>query len=361
MAPSDFDAPWLGEYLSERLSRPVTILSFERFTRGTSRQTWFAGYQFVGESDSHKITLRTDHPSGSGDPTTLDQEYAIYERLGRTDLPVAGALWWEDDPAKTPRPFYMRQMIEGSWNLPGYADPDPRFDHVRLEAAKEHMRKLAMVHAVDWRAHGFDTFLPAPADNADAGPAFIRLMLERLSASRAEPLPLLLEVAEWLRDHAPPAPAICLCKGTNGLGEEVFRDGQIVALSDWEEVIIGDPASDIAMVQGFTEAIVHNGETLWDLDKALAFYRAESGIDVSLENIRYYQLARLFGRGVMFAHTATVVAGTPTATIRQGWTVTEVLHVVKHALASAMGWMPPVSGALFEEMNLSVEMEGQTQ
>lgn len=361
MAIQDFDRPWLQDYLSRRLKKAVRVTDFTRVTRGTSRQTWFADYLVSDESKVRKITLRSDHPAGAGDPTPLDQEYFIYERLGRTELPVAAALWWEDDPAKTPRPFYIRNQIEGSWNIPGFADPDPRYDVVRLEASKEHIRRLAQIHRVDWKAHGFDQMLPAPRDAQDAGPAFLRLMLDRLSKSRAEPLPFLLEVAEWLRDHAPPAPRLSLCKGTNGLGEEVFRDGRIVALSDWEEVIIGDPASDLAMVQGFTEPIVHDGETWWDLDTAVAFYRAESGIDVTMENIRYYQLARLFGRGVMFAHTATVVAGTPTSTIRQSWTVTEVIHVVKRALGSALGWFEPVPGARFEEMNLSVEMEEQGQ
>ncbi|MBW8911258.1 MAG: hypothetical protein JF564_05085 [Sphingomonas sp.] len=328
MAIQDFDRSWLQDYLSRRLGKAVQVTDFTRFSRGTSRQTWFADYLVCDESKVRKITLRSDHPAGAGDPTPLDQEYFIYERLGRTELPVAAALWWEDDPAKTPRPFYIRNQIEGSWNIPGFADPDPRYDIVRLEASKEHIRRLAQIHLVDWKAHGFDQMLPAPRDTQDAGPAFLRLMLD---------------------------------KGTNGLGEEVFRDGRIVALSDWEEVIIGDPASDLAMVQGFTEAIVHDGETWWDLDTALAFYRAESGIDVTMENIRYYQLARLFGRGVMFAHTATVVAGTPTSTIRQSWTVTEVIHVVKRALGSALGWFEPVPGARFEEMNLSVEMEEQGQ
>ncbi len=357
MSVSEFDAGWLAAYLSRRFGQAVVVDSLERFTRGTSRQTWFARYRKPGDTQATAITLRADHPAGAGDPTPLDQEYFIYERLGRADLPVAAALWWEDDPALTPRPFYVRKMIEGSWNIDHYANPDPRYDALRLDAAKAHMRALAQVHRVDWKALGFDRRIAAPRDLADAGPSYLRVLMGRLAESRAEPLPYLLEVEEWLRDHAPPAPRISLCKGTNGLGEEVFENGRIVALSDWEEVMIGDPASDLAMVQGFTAPIVHDGETLWDLEKAVAYYREVSGIDVRMENVRYYQLARLFGRAVMFAHTACVVAASDKATVRQAWTVTEVMHVVKRALGSALGWFDPVDEARFEEMNLSVEME----
>jgi aminoglycoside phosphotransferase (APT) family kinase protein len=352
----EFNDAWLGEYLTGKLGRPIEVTDLEKFTRGTSRQTWFASYRPKGESDITEIVLRTDHPAGSGDPTPLDQEYFIYSCLGKTDLPVAAALWWEDDPEVAPRPFYIRQKIEGSWNLPGYADPDPKYDEVRLEASKEHIRKLAAIHNVDWKDCGFDKQLPAPSSLEDAAPCFVRTLMDRVDWNGAEPLPILLELEEWLLDRAPVAPRVSLCKGTNGLGEEVFRDGKIVALSDWEEVMIGDPASDLAMVQGFTETITHNGETLWNLEKALEFYRQESGIDVSMENVQFYQIARLFGRLVMFAHTADVVAGNPGAHPRQAWTVTEVLHSVKQALGAVMGWFEPVPSSLWEELNESVEM-----
>ncbi len=354
--PEDFSSDWLAAYLSRRLGEYVIVESFERFTRGTSRQTWFAQTRSGNGGVPSELVLRTDHPAGSGDPTTLDQEYFIYKCLGRTNLPVAAALWWEGDLSLAPRPFYVRRKIAGSWNIPGYSNPDPANNCIRLAAAQEHLRKLAMVHRIDWRAAGFEDRLSVPASEADAAPNYVRVMMDRLRGFGADPSALLLEVREWLLDHAPVAPRVSLCKGTNGVGEEVFRDGKIVALSDWEEVSIGDPASDLAMVQGFLEPIVGDGETVWDMERALEFYRTESGIDVSLENVRYYQLARLFGRMVMFAYTATVVGGNSHATVRQSWTATEVQHVVRRALASALGLGSPVDSARFDELNQSVEM-----
>jgi aminoglycoside phosphotransferase (APT) family kinase protein len=353
-AGEDFSARWFAGYMRHRTGSEIAVDRFEKFTRGTSRQTWFVTYR-TDANAPEAVVIRTDHP-GAGDPTPLDQEFSVYERLGRLGLPVARALWWEDDLLLSPRPFYVRDLVEGGWNLEGYTRAGAEGARVRLRAAQAHMRALAAVHDADWSAAGLGDLLGAPADEQAAADFYVDLQMHTLSRFAAEPQPLLHEVAAFLRARAPRAARVCLCKGTNGLGEEVFRDGRIVALSDWEEAWIGDPASDLAMVQGFTEPIDIAGERLWDLEIALAFYNEVAAVPVALDNVRFYQLARLFGRMVMFAYTATVVRGSAEATVRQSWTATEVQHAVKRALAASLGLGSPPDAALFEELNQSVEM-----
>lgn len=334
----------------------MAVTQFEKFTRGTSRQTWFASWRGP-DGLAAEAVLRTDHPAGAGDPTSLDQEYAVYERLGDTDIPHARVLWFEDSAAKAPRPFYLRERIDGNWQVPGYGRDDAAGADIRLAAAQEHMRALARVHDTDWQAAGFAELLGAPAGPDDALPHYVRLQLGRLARFAGEPQPLLREVAEFLLAQAPPAARLSLCKGTNGLGEEVFRDGRIVAMSDWEEAIIGDPASDLAMVQGFTEPILRDGETVWDMALALDFYNRHARVPVLPGNVQFYQLARMFGRMVMFAYTTTVVQRSPQATVRQSWTATEVQHWVRRALAGALGIGEGVDPAIFEELNMTVDEE----
>src|SRR3546814_11944674 len=79
----------------------------------------------------------------------------MYERLGHTNVPVAKALWWDEDPKWTDTPLYVRGKVEGNWNIPHFLDPDPQYDELRIAVSKEHMRKLALVHQVDWRALNF--------------------------------------------------------------------------------------------------------------------------------------------------------------------------------------------------------------
>lgn len=351
----DFSGRWFAGYMRRRTGSEIAVDRFEKFTRGTSRQTWFVSYRIGGEAPE-PVIIRTDHPAGAGDPTPLDQEFTVYERLGLLGLPVARALWWEDEPLLSPRPFYVRELVEGSWNVEGYGRSDEEGAKIRLCAAQAHMRALAAVHDANWSAVGLGDVLGAPLDERTVASFYIDFQMGFLSRFAAEPQPLLYEVAASLRQRAPRAARVCLCKGTNGLGEEVFRDGRIVALSDWEEAWIGDPASDLAMVQGFTEPIEIDGKRVWDLEIALAFYNEVAAVPVALDNVRFYQLARLFGRMVMFAYTATVVRSSPEATVRQSWTATEVQHAVKRALAASLGLSSPPDPALFDELNQSIEM-----
>lgn len=353
--PPDFTSDWFSAYMAGRTGGPVKVERFQRFTRGTSRQTWFAAYR-PAEGSTRHVTLRTDHPAGAGDPTPLDREYGCYVALGKTAVPHARALLWEDDPARTPRPFYLRETVDGSWQVPGFTSLDETGARARLEASREHMRALAMVHDADWRAAGFGDLFGAPSSEAEAAPFYLDLLMKRFEGFGGEPQPLMREALTFLREKAPPAARISLCKGTNGFGEEVFRDGRIVAMSDWEEAIVGDPASDLAMVQGFTEVIEIGGERVWDIEQAADYYNSVAAVPVSMDNVRYYRLARLFGRMVMFAYTTTVVRKSSQATIRQSWTAIEPQHVVRRVMAHALALGPSADPALFEEMNESVEM-----
>lgn len=356
MSLGGFTAPWLAAYLGARLGCPIQVDELERFGRGTSRETWFATYRGPDQVPAG-VVLRTDHPAGSVDPTPLDQEYFIYHRLGGAGLPVARALWWEDDPAVWARPFYLRARIEGHWLVPGYTDPSPEGDRIRVATAEAHIRALAAVHAVDWRRLGFGERLAVPSGPADAAHAYIDAAAGRYAARAGEPVPIFHEACEWLHDHAPAASRLCLCKGTNGLGEEIFRDGALVGLSDWEEVSIGDPASDFAFMQGFGDPIVRDGRQIWGMEQALACYEAAGAPPIALASVRFYQVVRALTLLVMARNAAAISHEAPRqATVRQVWTGTEVLHVCKQALGAAMGLVPPLSPARFAEMNQSVDM-----
>src|SRR5688572_30007453 len=111
--------------------------------------TWLTAYlrHRLGRANVG-ATAVTKFPRGS-----LRQEYGIYDKLGRTNVPIAKVWWWEDDPqwSMEGRPFFVREQIDGSWNVPDFRNPDPAFDALRIEISKEHMRKLSLVHNVDWR------------------------------------------------------------------------------------------------------------------------------------------------------------------------------------------------------------------
>jgi aminoglycoside phosphotransferase (APT) family kinase protein len=345
----------LAAYLIHRFGPDATVVSALRFPRGSSRETWFIEYRITSDAPLRKIVFRSDFPSGSTIPSSLEQEYFMYERLGHTAVPVARVLWWEQDAVWAARPFYVREHVEGSWDIPHFHDPDPAFDALRIEVSKEHMRNLALVHHVDWRSLGLERWLPAPPSEADAARAYIDMIEAQLRDLHGEPIPLFVAGAHWLKAQAPVAPRLALCKGTNGMGEEVFRNGKIVAMSDWEEAAIGDPAADIAFAQEMVSDIERDGKKIWGLPQALDYYAGVSGIRVTLEAVGFYRLVQSL-KMIMYSQSAAVgTHSTPDAHIRQAWTGTEVAHVGKRIMASAMGLGPPLPGSRFVELNKTME------
>ena len=243
----------------------------------TAAGTWPRGF-----------VVRRDHDVGTVDPISLEVEYGIYRRLGSTAVPVTKALWFEDDPAWAPdgRPAYVRTRVEGHWRLPFLSSTGPDDDDRRIAASKEHLDKLALVHQVDWKAAELDELFPVPDGPADVAHNLIRWFCDRLAAVQFEPSPVLAEGLHWLRSSRPPAPCVTFCKGTNGHGEEVWQDGRIVAMSDWELACIAEPAYDIAQIQEMVPTIERDGRRLWGLDEALAYYRDRTGIEVTPERRR---------------------------------------------------------------------------
>lgn len=342
-------------YLRTRFGPAVVVDVAEKFPRGSSRETWFVTYRENPDATPGKLTFRADHPSGATIPTSLAQEHAMYVALGRTAVPIAKVLWWEDDPQWATRPFFVREQVEGSWELPDFIDPDPKFDDYRVEISKEHLRNLAIIHTLDWKEGGFEELLTAPRDEADCGAHCLRVIKGQLAEFQGEAIPVMTAAFDWLARNAPPASHIGLCKGTNGLGEEVFRNDKIVAMSDWEEALIGDPANDFAHMQNFIPVVELGGIAIWGLAQALDYYHSLSGIRITPQAVGYYGVMRAL-RMVVFGHkTATLVHDNPGANIRQTWTGTEVMHVGKRVLGAAIGLCAPPSAELFAELNATVE------
>jgi len=201
-------ADYLERYLPQRLGcESVTVTELIKFPRGSSRETWFAVLDTVSGSDrqTQKLVFRRNFPGGSVCPMPLRTEYEVYARLQRSAVPVAEVLWYEDDAGalEGQREFYVRRHIEGSWEIPHLHDPDPQYNQMRIDIAKEHIGKLALIHQCDWRALGFGDLFDVPPSKADSARTVIDSIERQLAEFQIEPFPLFHEAREWLLDNEP--------------------------------------------------------------------------------------------------------------------------------------------------------------
>jgi aminoglycoside phosphotransferase (APT) family kinase protein len=128
-----------------------------------------------------------------------------------------------------------------------------------------------------------------------------------------------------------------LCKGTNGHGEEVWRAGRIVALSDWELAAIGDPAYDFAQIQELVPEIVRDGRRIWGMTEALEHYRACGGPPVTLGRIDFYRQCYGLLQFVYTQHAAAQVRRIPHPDLRFVWNAVEVGYRAELRLARLFG------------------------
>jgi aminoglycoside phosphotransferase (APT) family kinase protein len=342
---ADITAEFVAAYLADKWGETARVDALERYERGISRESWFITAGRAAGS-AELLVLRRDLAGNSVGPGPLRFEYDVYRKLRGTGVPVAETLWWEEDNAWAPagRPFYVRRQVEGSWRIPHYSDPDPKYDPLRVEIGREHVRKLALVHQCDWRKLGFDEILPVPASERDCAPLAIARMYADLASFQFSPLPIVAEVREWLLDNAPAAPRICILKGTNGLGEEVFRDNIIVAMSDWEQASLGDPAADFARTQDFFQEIVMDGRCIWGMQAALDYHAELTGVRIPLTSVEYYRVLTIVENVISLHHGALPVVQRKDLSVRLSWLATEVVFIGHRIMLDALSRRPASAG-----------------
>lgn len=331
----DITQDFVERYLEELWDGvSVKVTSLEKFARGQSRETWSIDCKTSDATLPTALILRRDIPSRSIIPTSLKFEFEIYHRLQDTAVPVARTLIFEDRPDRLPdaRPFFVRERVDGNWDVPDYFNPDPVFDPLRIELSKEMVRKLALIHTVDWRRAKFDEIMAVPASLETCALSGLDEHIGIYAGLGLGAQPILTEAGEWLADNAPKAPQIVLLKGTNGRGEEVFRGREIVALSDWEQASLGDPASDFARTQDFFDPIVRDGEEIWGLQSSLDYYRELTGIEVPLSSVAYYQIMSAVQNLVAIYHSAVAVVDKSDPLVRRTWLATERAYQLKRLL-----------------------------
>jgi aminoglycoside phosphotransferase (APT) family kinase protein len=273
----------LESYLRGRMG-DVRIERMTRAFPGFSRETWLVW--FAGDEG---VVVRAEPPGGGLVPVPFRREWQVYEALSHTQVPVAQALWYDAAPEPTDgRPLFVRQLVEGSTYLPGLHDDTAAAAARRRRVAEEHAEKLAMLHMLDWREAGFGAFLPAPDSPLDALRHELKTWEAIWHQVKTEAFPIVSEALGWLEAHLPKAggAALSLCKGNNGIGEEIWRDDRIVAFSDWELASIGDPVGDWALSQGMLE--------LWDRQEILRYYERITGFTLLPETFAYYRVWDIF-------------------------------------------------------------------
>jgi aminoglycoside phosphotransferase (APT) family kinase protein len=229
--------PWLEANVGG-LTPP---LEFDLIAGGHSNLTYkvtdAAGGAYVLRRPPLGQVLATAHDMG--------REHRIISALGPTDVPVAPALAYCDDPEVNGAPFYVMAFVEGHVVRDAVTAEKVLTPEQRRTAGESLVDVLARIHAVD----------PDEVGLGDLGrkEGYIERQLKRwyrqLKDSQTRELPLLDSVHDDLRAAVPEQGPATIVHGDYRLDNCMLDDhGVVNAVLDWEICTLGDPLADLGLL-----------------------------------------------------------------------------------------------------------------
>lgn len=218
-APDQFAA------VAERVLPGSRLHEARRLTGGVSSDVH--ALVLEGADGSRRTVVVRQHGTAEVKPRhgpVAAMEYGLLQYLHQQGLPVPEPLLLDASGHLLPRPFLVMEFVDGSVDVP----PDGLDGCLDVMAAT-----LTRLHGL--RLDGVPELPP-----------------------RIDPLPELFdylpETTEWhaLREHlfrctdSPYEGQPVLLHGDFWPGNLLWRDGRLMAILDWEDAALGDPASDVA-------------------------------------------------------------------------------------------------------------------
>ena len=228
-------------WLVANIAGAVAPFSYVQIAGGHSNLT-FA----VTDAAGNKYVLRRP-PLGHRLASAHDmgREHRIIAALAASDVPVAPALGFCDDPAVNDLPFYVMRFVDGLVIRDKEFAEASLTPAARRRASESLVDTMARIHAVDINRVGL----------ADLGKheGYIARQLKRwhqnIVDQRTRDLPLVEQVYEELMRRIPEQKGVSIVHGDYRLDNcMVNADGDVIAVLDWEICTLGDPMADVGLL-----------------------------------------------------------------------------------------------------------------
>lgn len=246
---------WLGRRMPAARDLAIPELEIPQ-SSGFSNETFlFDATWSDGEGEHREEFVLRAQPQEYGlfpDIDLIRQQYQTMKLVHEhTDVPVARVRWPEPDPDVLGQPFFVMDRVHGQ--VPADNPPHTITGFVmelspegRREMHESALEVLTRIHAVDWRKVGFE-HLDRPHHGKPGSEqlrSFFAHFYEWALAGR--PHPVCDAAWEWLVANWPDDDAhLDLTWGDARIGNQMFRDGRVVAVFDWEMAAIANAESDL--------------------------------------------------------------------------------------------------------------------
>ncbi|MFP3907108.1 MAG: phosphotransferase family protein, partial [Acidimicrobiales bacterium] len=276
MSTDDLSAA-LAQVLEPQLG-PVEIEHLARLSAGASRETW--SFDAVDASGRrHELILQRDRSGAAGEASAREAELVAHARSGGVPVPQVVASGRMPNPLE--RSFSITRRLAGE-SIARRLLRDDEYSAARTGLISDFGRALAAIHRLD--PGPMKGVLPVIDDPVRA----IQESLDGLTGRH----PVFELVLRWLADHRPEPRAIRIVHGDLRLGNMLVDRGGLVAVLDWELAHLGDPVEDLGWLCvrawrfGERPAVAGLGAR----EDLIAVYQSESGVEVSLDELHWWEV-----------------------------------------------------------------------
>ena len=285
-ADADFNAR-LELVLARELSDFQSLHTCQQLTAGASQET----YKITAQCSSGKreLALRRSPPTLMGDSgvggISLSAEASLFQLAGESGIPGPAVLCVLNTKDGLGAGFLM-DWLNGE-TLGQRIVRAEELSQVRSTLAHSCGQILGRIHALDWRSAGLESDLPV------VDPATLINETWALYRDLNVPVPMIDFSWRWLLNNLPAETTLSLVHGDFRNGNLMVTPQGINAVLDWELAHIGDPRRDLGWLCvnswrfGRSDLPVGGFGQISDL---LAGYKEASGLDVSDEQLKFWQV-----------------------------------------------------------------------
>ncbi|MCG8316291.1 MAG: phosphotransferase family protein [Pseudomonadales bacterium] len=284
--------PALIQCCQKYLSEHTTVENLRRLSGGASAETW--QFELVSAAQRQTAILRRSavaETSQFSATVSKDTEALVQKVCGENGIAVPEILFCLE-PADALGEGYVMSCVDGE-TIPRKILRDEIFSSARSLLTDQCAQALAQIHEIE--------LSPLKAHLQDQSPLIQLKQLEQLYRSYQQPSAVFEVAFRWLAKYAPQAHRHTLVHGDFRNGNLVVDAQGIKAILDWELCHLGDPIEDLgwlcvnAWCFGSDKPVGGFG----DMETLISAYQKHSGVAVSYEQIRYWQVFGTLRWGVI--------------------------------------------------------------
>jgi aminoglycoside phosphotransferase (APT) family kinase protein len=264
---------------------PVTVEDVTRMTGGASRETW--AFDAVGADGSRTaLVLRRDPPGRPGEPGSMSREAGAIGAARAAGLAVPEVLLSTDDPDLWGSAGLVMRRVPGE-TIARRILRDDAYRRAREVLASQLGTFAAGLHALRPPAG-----LPVTDPVQD---------LRATYGTFGQPSEVFELALAALEASPPPPRGPVIVHGDLRLGNLIVGPESLRAVLDWELVHTGNPAEDLGWlcVRAWRFGAGPPVAGVGTREELLAAYRAAGGADISLDELRWWEILGTLRWGVI--------------------------------------------------------------